>query len=317
MKWLVRIVLALVLLILVVGIVAYIYVDHIAKVGIEKGATYALGVDTTVGNVKIGLTSGQFAVNKLNIDNPAGFDAGDHFLNLDKAELNLPLSSLTKEKIVIPSLELSGIDMVLEKKGDSANYKVLMDNLKKLETGEKPAKPDPNKKSKQFVVENIVIKDVNVHAYLVQIGSAKPRPVDVHIDEILVKYDSEKGADINELSSLIMQTILTSVLQNAGNLLPGAIADGLGEGLKGLTGLADIGIEVTGQAAELVGNVVGEVGKTVGDVAKNLGDSTGEVGKALDGVGKGVGDVGKGITEGLGGLLGGNKNENKNESGEK
>ena len=50
----------------------YIYFDSIAGAAIEKGCTQALGVETSVGWVRIGLLSGVFRLDGLNIANPAG-----------------------------------------------------------------------------------------------------------------------------------------------------------------------------------------------------------------------------------------------------
>ena len=59
--------------VLIVALVAfYVYIDAIAGAAIEKGSTYALGVDTKVGFVRIGLLTGSFRIGSLKIEKQRG-----------------------------------------------------------------------------------------------------------------------------------------------------------------------------------------------------------------------------------------------------
>lgn len=293
MRKLIRIVLVLVLILVVAVVGLVIYLDRIAKTAIESGATYTLGVPTTLENVRIGLVKGEFQLKGLNVANPSGYEAGPHFLHLKDGQLNVKMGTLTSDKVVAPKLELSGIDMVLEKKEGKANYEVILDNMKKQEEAEEK-KPE-SAEGKKFAVEEIVIRDVTVHAFLFQVGSQKPREVTVPIDEIRATYDSEDGATVQKLTNLVLSTILVAVAQNAGDLLPGVMLDTLSEGLKGLESIADI--EQAGVVIEGVTKEVGEVGKAV---TEQLEGATKKVDESLEGLGKG-----------LGGLLGGDKKKSE------
>ena len=74
MKILIRLVAAGFAFLIAILVAFYIYIDVIAGAAIEKGATHALGVDTKVGFVRIGLLTGSFRINRLKIDNPPGFE---------------------------------------------------------------------------------------------------------------------------------------------------------------------------------------------------------------------------------------------------
>ena len=292
-----------VVLAIIVGIV-FAYIDGIAKTGIEKGATYALDVPTTVDSVDVGVFSGQFAMGGLKVANPPGYEKGDHFLQLGSGELAVTLGSLMEDRVEVPSIKLHDVDVVLEKRGDKANYEQIIENLQRFEKKEE-ATPESEEPGKKFVVNEVVITDVHVDAYLFAIGSQEPRKVEVPIDEIRLKVDSDEGVTVQELTDLIIKTILTTVVRNAGSLLPGVMVDGLAEGLDQLDSLASMGIDATSQ----IGGAVTEVTSQLGDITAGIGDATGDVGKGIEDATKGVGDAAKGIGEGIGSLFGGKKEE--------
>ena len=73
MKLLKRLVL-LALGVVVLGFAAaWIFLDPLVAKAIEKGATYAAGVETKVGSVDASPLSGRFGIQELSLANPAGF----------------------------------------------------------------------------------------------------------------------------------------------------------------------------------------------------------------------------------------------------
>jgi hypothetical protein len=90
------------LVLLGVGLVAvYLSIDGIASDAIERNATRALGVDTSVGFVRLSPLAGEVKVSSLAIDNPPGFE-GDHFLAFDNFELKCELGTLRGDVIHVP-----------------------------------------------------------------------------------------------------------------------------------------------------------------------------------------------------------------------
>ncbi|MDX1682749.1 MAG: hypothetical protein R3336_06495, partial [Phycisphaeraceae bacterium] len=61
----------LALVLLVVGI--FIYIDSIAATAVERGGTYALGVDTRLADADVGIFAGEVTLDGLTVDNPEGF----------------------------------------------------------------------------------------------------------------------------------------------------------------------------------------------------------------------------------------------------
>src|SRR5205814_1980323 len=103
----------LLVILLVVGLL--FFVDSAAKAGIQRGGTYAMGVDTSVSSVSIGLLSGKLSMSGLKVANPTGFKS-DRFMSLGQGDVAVSLGSLTKDTIIVPTLALDTIDVGLEKK---------------------------------------------------------------------------------------------------------------------------------------------------------------------------------------------------------
>lgn len=57
-------------LLLLGAVIAFLFIDSIAKQAIERGGFYALGVETELDSTDIGLFSGQFRLDVLHVANP-------------------------------------------------------------------------------------------------------------------------------------------------------------------------------------------------------------------------------------------------------
>lgn len=287
MKKLVKLVAAVLLLLLVAVVGIFVYIDSIAKAAIERGATYALGVETTLGSADVGVLSGEFAMRGLEVDNPDGFDS-DHFLRIERGDVEVNLASLWQDTVELPLLALRGVDMKLERTPAGANYQVILDNLKRFESNQSKDPAPTDESERTFVVREVLISDVNVEVDLLPIGGQLNR-VEVAIDEIRLTNLGSEGVSMSQLTDVIIQAILAAVVQNATDL-PTDLINDLGGGLAGLTGLGDLGLDATFK---------------VGDEVTALRDALGEV--AGEDVGK---EIGKAL-EGLGGLLGGGRKKKK------
>ena len=166
------------LVLLVVALAAvWILIDLIAKAAVEKGGTMAMGVPTSVKSMSIGVLGGQAKISELRVANPPGYETS-HFFSLQRGQVNVTLGSLMHETVEIPYLELSGIEVNLEKKEGKANYDVILANLKKMESGtggDQPGQPPPEKgPGKKFIIRELVIKDVTARADLIICQACQP-----------------------------------------------------------------------------------------------------------------------------------------------
>src|SRR5262245_21222468 len=132
MKPIVRILLGLALLAVLLGVGAALFIDSLAGQAIERGGNHALGVETRLESASVGLVSGEFALSGLSVANPPGF-AEPSFFALGGARLELPLSALLEERVIIPELTLDGITLDLERNPQGTNYGAILDNLARFQ----------------------------------------------------------------------------------------------------------------------------------------------------------------------------------------
>lgn len=273
---------AAVCLLLLVGVAAVVLVmiDAVARTGIEKGGSYALGVPTTLSSADIGVTSGRFGLSGLAVQNPEGFEG--QFLRLGQGGVEVSLGSLMKDTVVLPRFTLSDVELDLKRTASGSNYGVILDNLKRFESGEKPKSQEPGKK---FKINEVVISNVVVHVDLVG-GPAGLTSVNIPIHEVrLTNVGSDgSGVDIAEMTSIVLQAIIAAAVDKGGSLIPGDVLGDLQGGLKQLSGLADVGVEAVGKVGEQVSRLGGDLGKAAGEATKGVQDAADSLTKGLGGL---------------------------------
>lgn len=281
MKKLAILVGGLVILLVAVVAVVFVSIDAIARAAIERGSTYALGVPTTLGSANIGFLSGEFTMKDLDVANPDGFD-GDYFFQLDEGFVAVSLGSLRQDTVEIPTLALTGVRMNLQKKGGRANYTVITENLKRLESGETAGEErnraeEDGERGKNFMIHEIVIRDVHVTVDVLPIGGELTR-IEIPIEEVRLTEIGSETLTTAEVTSRVIKMILAAVVKN-GAKLPADLVDDLGGALRGLADLGNIDIsqiaDIAG-TADTIGKKIETVGKSVDDALKGLGSLLGD-----------------------------------------
>lgn len=296
-----KILIGLVVLFLAAGAAVSLYINQIVGSAIERGATYALGVDTRVGFVRLRLLPADFRLRRLRIANPPGFDQ-PHFLEMGGAEIDVARETLLEDVVVIPFFALDGINVALEREGKQTNYGVILDNLGRFESGKAPAQeagPADAGSQKRFIVNRLVIRDVTAHVEWNQLA-ADQSAMKVVIPQIELKdigAHNAQGVVMSEFSAIVMKAILGSVARYGTNL-PSAMLGGLNQGLGGVSRVP--GVVVSGMGSNLVESAGAAVGGKTGDAIRGVG------GSAVDSVSESVGDQ---ATKALGGLFGGKKKD--------
>jgi hypothetical protein len=299
-KILLALVIALVILLAIAAAVAFAYVDRIAKEGIERGGTYALGVQTTVGGADVGILGGTFGMNDLKVANVAGFPAS-HFLTLGDASVAVSLNTLRENTVVLPHLKLDEIDVHLEKKDGATNYNTILENLKKVSSGgeDKPAPQPAPGEEKKFIVNDLSITKVTVHVDLMEAGSAGAaivplQKITIPIQEIKLQNVGKtgegvagSGVTISQLTNIIVQAVIAAAVENGGGVIPGEILNDLKGKLASLGDLSKLDVKVLGD----VKATVEELGKSAEDVKKKAEEAVekgketiDEAKKALEGL---------------------------------
>ena len=102
----------LLLLLLVGGL--FIYKDSVVRAGIISGGDRVLGADSTrLDSASIDLFGGGLSLRGLKLDNPEGYQQ-PHFFQLSGSDVELSLVSLLEDRIVLPRLDLDGVEILVE-----------------------------------------------------------------------------------------------------------------------------------------------------------------------------------------------------------
>jgi len=309
LKTVIAVVAVLVVLLVVAVVGLLVYVNDIARTGVQKGSTYALGVDTQVESVSVGLFSGEFGMSQFDAAQPDGF--GDSsFFKMGDAEVALTPASLMKDTIEVPYLRLHDINLELVRNENGANHEAIMEHLQSLS---KPSEDEPapaDQPSKKFIIRDLDIRNVTV--------TLKGYPVAENMGALNIKRiqlkdvgtGSENGLDVAHLTGVIMREIFAAVATNFGDVLPNVLAGSLEDGLKGLGEIGNVGTKVVGETAEAAGKALEGAAEGAGKAVEGAAD---EAGKAVEGAadeaGKAVDDAAKELGQGIGNLLGGNKKD--------
>ncbi len=304
MKKLIKMVAVLLILLVLAMVAVAFYIDTIAKTAIERGATYALGVETALGSADVGLLSGTFTMGDLTVANPAGFDS-PHFTYLHEGGVELTLGSLRKETIELPTLTLSGLDIHLDKSEGKANYDVILENLSRFESGDDAERETDGKK---FVINEVLIQRIVVHVQLLPIGGDLTK-LDVPIDEVRLRNvgsETDGSVLMSELTTVIIKAVLAAIVQKGGDLIPADVLGDLGQGLASLESLTEMGVEIAATFGGEVQAIVGDFSHLAKPL-ESLGPGLEGAAGGLDEVTQGIGDAIKNIGEGFGGRLGGDK----------
>jgi hypothetical protein len=275
---------ALIGLIVLVVLVAFLMIDSIAKTGIEKGSSYALGVPTTLNSADVQIFGGEFAMNGLTVSNPEGFST-PHFLALGDGGVSVDLATLTGDVVTLPTLTLNTISVYLQRQDGKTNYGAIMENLEKFESGDPPADQPKPEGGKKFVIDRVLITDVTVNIDLAPVpgGLSELTKMEVKVPEIeltgLGKGEA-KPMELADVAATIVKAILAAVAENAGQL-PGDLGAQLQSGLAQLQSLDSLGVELEAAATQIIEDVQGQIDDAINDGIKDIGD---QIGDGLDGV---------------------------------
>ncbi len=223
MRWLVRLVGAVLLLVgLALGSLWW-RLDALAERVIERGASERLGAKAEIRSLLLRPISGILSLQGLSIANPPGY-AGS-FLLVDRAGGNLDVTTLRSDVIEVREISLSGVEVTLEQARGGSNYDAIVSKL-----GERV--PSAGRAGPSVRVRDLYVRDISAHVRL-----APARPLTLEIPEIhLEDLGGPGGASSGEITAEVVRALLISIATEVPGV-PIALAGRLISGL-GLSGAA-------------------------------------------------------------------------------
>jgi len=117
------------------GVYIMMNMDMLAKGAIERVGTQALGVDVSLGAVKISLQEKKATVSGLKIANPQGFKKS-HALSVD--EISVALGDITRELVIFNDIAVIGTNVNLEVTEGGTNLQAIREGLPQKPVTQEP-----------------------------------------------------------------------------------------------------------------------------------------------------------------------------------
>lgn len=236
MRWIVRLIGALVVLAALVLGAVWWRLDSLAERLIERGASERLGVATEIEALLLRPLSGILSLRALRIANPPGYHGP--FLLVDRAHGAVDLSTLRSDVVEVGEVTLTGVELTLEETAGGSNYDAI---VARLDARRKPAAAEPGPSVR---VHDLYVRDITAH---VRLGPAPP--LTLEIPEIhLQDLGGPGGASAGEITAEVVRALLTAVATRAPGMpfaLAGRILTGLGLGsaVDALRGAGERGLD--------------------------------------------------------------------------
>ena len=256
-KIIIGVVVGLLLLLVIGGLVAGLFLGNIIKLGMETVGPKVTQTSLKVDSVSVSIFGGSGGVNGLVLGNPEGFKTAQA-ISVGKAVVSVVPSSLLSDKIIVRAIEVQAPEITFEGNPFGANNLTkIMDNVNALIAGSKtetnaPAKTETAKPGKKLEVDDFSIIGAKVHVSLTGMGGKEmtlPLP-DIHLVD-LGKNDA--GITPAELIKQVLGQVTTGTIKAVGSAVGGAVTD-LGKGAAG----------AAADAGKAVGEGVSKLGKSLG-----------------------------------------------------
>ncbi len=215
-----RLILRLVLLLLVLMIVgvgvAWLMVDHLAKSAVERGGTYALGVETKVKGVDLSLLGGTLRMDGMNVSNPEGYNT-PHAMKFDRFDFAIDTGSILGDPVRMHNIELWGMEINIEQKLLKTNIGEILENVRRFER-KSPEEKREEGSGTRIAVDRVVIHEVAAHFHVLGMLGGEAEPITIIIPRIELEgltSDNAKGMFVGELFARVIPAIIEQVLTQA------------------------------------------------------------------------------------------------------
>lgn len=247
MKWLIRIVIVLVVIIGAGLWFGWSQLGNLVKFGIEQGTPPVVQTSVSVRHVNVSPFSGSGVIEDFQIDNPKGF-TGPYALRIGRAEVGLDLNSVSADKVVIQHIRITDPEINLEAGLGGTNLKHIADNAKNFVSQQTapagnatpPADGKP-KKSVKLQVNELLITGAKLSASAA--GLVPSADAKITLPEIRLTNLGTGAAGITpaELTALILRQLNTEAVKASAsgalnNMLQGGADKLKTGGIKSLFG---------------------------------------------------------------------------------
>ena len=241
-KWIIRIGLVAVVLIIAAVVVVFLSLNTIVKKGVETVGPQLTKVEIKLGSANISPLSGSGQLHELFVGNPDGFKTPSA-IKVGDIKVAVDIGSVMSDTIKIKEIKISAPEITLDGGLSGNNISKILDNVNAATAGAEPAaKTDSSakKSEKKFYVQDVLVEGGNINLSTSLLGGKEltvPLPT-LHLQNIGTE---NLGVTAGELVQQILKPLLTSITK--------AAADGvtdLGKNIPNVKGAGDELKKVTG-----------------------------------------------------------------------
>ena len=251
MKWILRLAVVFVLLVVVALGVGYFFLNQIVQRVVEDAGTEATGTPTTLAGVGLSPFSGEANLTGFGIGNPEGFSDAD-VISFANADVQVDPASLLTDVIQVPRFHIDGVTVHVEYANGKANFLELYERV----AGDAPEAPETDEPADGSAATKVVIGDLRLtNTKLlgsVQLpGSATPLELDLVLPPVQMQNVGSDGSGVTakEAMQLVIRTVLANARDEAlqlpdlegiaRNYLDNVLEERLGADLDGLRDRAE------------------------------------------------------------------------------
>ncbi len=224
MKFVFKMLFAIIVLVVITLGVGVYYLDSIAKKAIEFGGTESLGLTTSLEEIDIALLDGRTSLKNLNIANVEGFDA-DSLMRLGSGTVAVNLQSLAEKTVIIPEISLSNLTLNIEQKDRNSNVGTLMQHLNAVADTNAPHTPKPEAQKDnesapmQFIIERVVLNNIRVNAKISALNNViTDTSITIPSIQLTNIGKSTNGMPMHEMIRELVSAVLSATIKHSGAL---------------------------------------------------------------------------------------------------
>lgn len=265
----------LVLFIIVACVAIYFSLGIIAKSVIESQVKAQTGVPLQVGFVSIKPFSGTAVISGIAIPNPKGFEHYNHAFSLDGIYAEVDLGSLLNNPLHVKELRIEKPEIFVEMVAGQNNLVALKNSVNKQAPAQAGQEPKQTEGEFKLIMDRLVIDGAAIHLAAGVVPAGQERSHPIRTIEIKNIGKSTGGADIANVTGIVIAEIQKNTDDLARNILISSVGD-LSKKLLSLP------IDTLKAAPEMIMKAPGAAVDTIKNAPGNV----------IDGVKAGAGAIG-------------------------
>jgi hypothetical protein len=234
----------LLVLIIVAVIVVGLFLDKIAKAGVERVGPKITQTTITVDAVDLSLLTGSARVKDLVVGSPEGYKAPNAII-LGRTAVSVSPMSLLSDRIVVKSVRIESPEITFEGSLSGNNLSKIMDNVNGVAKNGGPESTNRtattgSKPGKKIEVDDLLITGAKVHGTLILFGGKEVTIPSLTLPDIEL-HDLGRGPEgitATELTKQVLSAVVRDTLKAVGSAATNLGKNAgkiVGEGVKKIT----------------------------------------------------------------------------------